>query len=342
MSYISKKLILWHKTHGRHQLPWQNTENPYAIWVSEIMLQQTQVSTVIGYYQKFITRFPDINRLAIADIDEVNELWSGLGYYNRARNLHAAAKIISKNYKGIFPDRYEKILELPGIGRTTAGAICAFSFGQHYPILDGNVKRVFARFFGIKEWTGLSLVEKELWKIAEKNLPMTSIQVYTQALMDLGATLCVRSKPRCGECPLKNSCKSFLNQWTSIIPSPKVRKKIPVKEGHILIVQYAEQILFVKRDLRKVWGGLWSLPELEKKDDLDQWLLKFLKIKKSRTMNEGIYNATFSHYKYVMHYQHILIDNINIKIPENHQWLAKTEIQQAGVPTPIKKLLVSL
>jgi len=342
MSFISKQIVPWHELNGRHKLPWQQTKNPYAIWVSEIMLQQTQVSTVINYYKKFMNKFPDIGSLAIANIDDVNETWSGLGYYSRARNLHTTAKIILQKYNGIFPQQYEDILELPGIGRTTAGAICAFSYGKNYPILDGNVKRVFTRFYGIKEWSGKSAVEKKLWQIADKNLPSSDIEIYTQALMDLGSSLCSRGKPKCLKCPLTKSCKSFLNNWTKIIPASKPKKVVPVKEGNILIIQYKDSILFVKRNIKQIWGGLWSLPELDSNDNLNEWLLNLLGSREYKIINSGTCQANFSHYKYIMNYQHILFNKINVKPIENFNWINKSNIQQAGLPAPIKKLLITL
>ena len=342
MSFISKQLVSWHKLHGRHQLPWQQTKNPYAIWVSEIMLQQTQVSTVIEYYKNFMQRFPDIEKLASAEIDDVNECWSGLGYYSRARNLHASARIILQKYNGIFPKKYEKILELPGIGRTTAGAICSFAYGKNYPILDGNVKRVFTRFYGIKEWPGKTKVEKELWKIADMNLPIRGIEIYNQALMDLGASLCSRGKPQCSECPLRQSCKSFLNNWTKLIPASKPKKMIPIKEGNIIIIQCDGDILFVKRNLNQVWGGLWSLPELDNHIDLNEWLLSLLDSREYQLINSGRSHANFSHYKYLINYQHILFKKLNVKLPENFIWINQSKIHHAGLPAPIKKLLSTL
>ena len=342
MSFISKQLIFWHKLHGRHKLPWQQTKNPYAIWISEIMLQQTQVSTVINYYKKFMKRFPGIESLANAEIDEVNECWSGLGYYSRARNIHKTAKIILQKYNSNFPQKFEKILELPGIGRTTAGAISSFAYGKNYPILDGNVKRVFTRFYGIKEWPGKSSVEKELWGIADINLPAKGIEIYNQALMDLGASLCSRGKPQCLECPLSESCKSFINNWTKIIPASKPKKIIPTKEGNIIVIQYGDDILFVKRGLNKIWGGLWSLPEIENQDNLNEWLLSLLAPRKFQLINSGKCLANFSHYKYVMHYQHVLVNKINFKLPENFTWINQSNIQKAGLPAPIKKLLSTL
>ena len=219
MGFISDQLIKWHKTSGRHNLPWQNTDDPYIIWLSEVMLQQTQVSTVLTYFNKFIKRFPNINTLANAKEERVLELWSGLGYYARARNLHKTAIRVSKNYEGKFPSSFDTLLSLPGIGRSTAGAISAFAFKKNKPILDGNVKRVFTRYFGIKEWAGKLSVEKELWEIATRNLPKTNkhIHTYTQALMDLGATICRRNHPLCNYCPLQSKCISFEKNLTKEI-----------------------------------------------------------------------------------------------------------------------------
>ena len=342
MSFISKQLISWHKLHGRHKLPWQQTKNPYAIWISEIMLQQTQVSTVINYYKKFMKRFPGIESLANAEIDEVNECWSGLGYYSRARNIHKTAKIILQKYNSNFPQKFEEILELPGIGRTTAGAISSFAYGKNYPILDGNVKRVFTRFYGIKEWSGKSGVEKELWEIANKNLPTLDIEIYNQALMDLGASLCGRGNPQCSECPLSKSCISFANNWTKIIPASKPRISIPVKEGNIIIIQDGDSILLVKRNLKQIWGGLWSLPEIDRQDNLNMWLFNLLGTIKYKLINSGRCDANFSHYKYIMHYQHIIFNKPNIKPIENYIWINKSNVQKAGLPAPIKKLLSAL
>jgi len=342
MSFISNQLIFWHKLHGRHRLPWQQTKNPYAIWISEIMLQQTQVSTVIDYYKKFMRRFPDIEALADAEMDEVNECWSGLGYYSRARNIHTAVKIILERYNGIFPQKFEEILELPGIGRTTAGAICSFAYGKNYPTLDGNVKRVFTRFYGIKEWSGKSKVERELWKIADKNLPKLDVRIYNQALMDLGASLCSRGIPQCSECPLSMSCKSFLNDWTKIIPASKPKKIIPVKEGNIIIIQHGDSILLVKRKLNQIWGGLWSLPEIEIQDNLNEWLVNLLGTKKYKLIGSGRCHATFSHYKYIMHYQHIIFNKLNSMTIENYIWINKSNVQKLGLPAPIKKLLSTI
>ena len=204
MKRITNTLLQWHQDAGRHDLPWQNTRDAYRIWISEIMLQQTQVTTVIPYYQRFLERFPNLSTLAKAETDQVLHLWTGLGYYARARNLHKAAKIIQDEYQGDFPDQFEHVLALPGIGRSTAGAILAFSKQQRHAILDGNVKRVLARFYEVEGWYGKKSVENKLWELAEANTPDKEVDIYTQAIMDFGATLCTRSKPNCSACPLQN------------------------------------------------------------------------------------------------------------------------------------------
>jgi A/G-specific adenine glycosylase len=227
MTDFASRLISWQKIHGRHDLPWQNTTDPYAIWVSEIMLQQTQVSAVIGYYGKFMARFPTISDLANATQDEVLQHWSGLGYYSRARNLHHAAQTIVDEHAGQFPQDFNTIQTLSGIGRSTAAAIASFAFHQVQTILDGNVKRVLARHFAISGWTSAPKIEKALWQLAESLLPQSDMVAYTQGLMDLGATVCTRSKPKCAVCPLNESCLARQQNLTSVLPTPKPKKKHP-------------------------------------------------------------------------------------------------------------------
>ena len=218
-------IIKWHKKFGRHDLPWQKSKDPYHVWVSEIMLQQTQAVTVISYYQKFITKFKTIKAFAEASEDDVLSMWSGLGFYSRARNLHAASIMIMKEYSGHFPDNFQDMIRLPGIGRSTAGAILAFCFNKPYPILDGNVKRVLSRVYGITTPINNSRTEKKLWLLSEKNLPKKNIDIYTQAIMDFGATLCIPKKPKCNICPLTQSCVAYVNGLTAQIPKKNIVKK---------------------------------------------------------------------------------------------------------------------
>ena len=260
MRDFSRLLVEWQRQHGRHNLPWQQNHDPYAVWLSEIMLQQTQVASVIPYYQRFIARFPDIATLAVASQDEVLAHWSGLGYYARGRNLHRAAQLVVAQHGGVFPCDPELVVALPGIGRSTAAAILAFSFGQRRAILDGNVKRVLARCFGIAGYPGTKAVENRLWQQAEALLPESGIETYTQALMDLGATLCTR-KPSCPACPLVSGCIAYNEKRVAELPEPKPRKPLPQKETAMLILLRQGQVYLEKRPPTGIWGGMWSLPE---------------------------------------------------------------------------------
>ena len=261
-SDFSSRLIAWQKIHGRHDLPWQNTQDPYAIWVSEIMLQQTQVAAVIAYYARFMARFPNIATLAQASQEEVLQHWSGLGYYSRARNLHNAAQTIMDEFDGQFPEDFEKIQTLSGIGRSTAAAIASFAFQQNQTILDGNVKRVLARHFLIEGWTGSPKIEKALWALAETLVPDQEMIAYTQGLMDLGATICTRSKPKCELCPLNVHCMALAKNQTKALPTPKPRKAIPQKQTTMLLLLNGNEVMLEKRPPNGIWGGLWSLPEI--------------------------------------------------------------------------------
>lgn len=254
-------LIQWQKRHGRHGLPWQESHDPYTVWLSEIMLQQTQVAAVIPYYQRFLNRFPTLAALAEAPLDDVLASWSGLGYYSRARNLHRAAQVVMGQYGGRFPATLEAIMELPGIGRSTAAAILVFAFGKRAAILDGNVKRVLARVCGIVGYPGEAAVAAQLWRQAERLLPKAGLRPYTQGLMDLGATVCVRRNPRCAECPVQSLCVASRTRCTDTLPTPKPRKALPQRRTMMLVLQRAGEILLEKRPATGIWGGLWCFPE---------------------------------------------------------------------------------
>ena len=344
MAFISNQLIKWHKTSGRHNLPWQNTDDPYLIWLSEIMLQQTQVSTVLDYFNKFIKRFPNINTLASAEEERVLELWSGLGYYTRARNLHKTAIRVSKNYNGKFPSSFDTLLSLPGIGRSTAGAISAFAFKKKKPILDGNVKRVFTRYFGIKEWAGKLSVEKELWEIATHNLPKTNkhIHTYTQALMDLGATICKRSQPSCNNCPIQSKCISFEKNLTKEIPVSKPKRKLPINEIYLLIINSNDCYLFKKNPSKGIWAGLWSMPELENFQNTANWIKENLSDNNYKMMEKGKHKTSFTHYKLNIHFQYILLNRLKLLKIDNYKWINKGDLKNAALPSPIKKILNGL
>jgi A/G-specific adenine glycosylase len=260
-SSFAARVVAWQRQAGRHDLPWQ-VRDPYRIWLSEIMLQQTQVSAVIPYYLRFTGRFPDIASLARAAEDDVLALWSGLGYYARARNLHAAAQRMAAEHGGRFPEDFDAIVDLPGIGRSTAGAISVFAFGARRAILDGNVKRVLARYFGIEGFPGTSSIEKQLWLRAESLLPAEDVEAYTQGLMDLGATVCTRGRPRCEACPLRGDCVAYAQGRTEELPSPRPRKALPEKSTVMLILRRGGEVLLEKRPAPGIWGGLWSFPEV--------------------------------------------------------------------------------
>jgi len=262
--FFATLLLDWFDEHGRKDLPWQADSDPYKIWLSEVMLQQTQVATVIPYFQRFIERFPNVYSLAEAEQDEVLHLWSGLGYYARGRNLHAAAKRVMVEFDGIFPDDIEGLQSLKGVGRSTAGAIRAQAFGLASPILDGNVKRVLSRLIGLKEWPGTNSSEAQLWALSETLLPETRLRDYTQAIMDLGATLCTRSKPSCLICPFASSCEAKKQSMQAQIPFRKPKKQKPIREKIFLVLanEYGE-LLLQKRPESGIWGGLWSFLEID-------------------------------------------------------------------------------
>jgi A/G-specific adenine glycosylase len=332
---FASRLIAWQKLHGRHDLPWQTkldqVPDPYAIWVSEIMLQQTQVSAVIGYYAKFMTRFPNIHALSKATQEEVLQHWSGLGYYSRARNLHNAAQKIVDDFSGIFPHDFDDILSLPGIGRSTAAAISTFALNLPKPILDGNVKRVFARHFLIEGWPGNPKIEQKMWEIALKENPIhdaISAITYTQGLMDLGATLCTRSKPNCERCPVSMSCQALAQNMTKKLPTPKPRKILPEKSTTMLVMINGDEVMLEKRPQTGIWGGLWSLPEVDVAPRNAQLLPKL--------------THSFTHFK--LHIQPQLLHT-----EKEHQimqpptiWLNIDDAIGAAIPTPVRKILLNL
>lgn len=337
---FSKAVLTWFNQHGRKDLPWQKDINPYRVWVSEIMLQQTQVATVIPYFEKFMHRFPTVDKLADAAEDEVLHLWTGLGYYARARNLHKAAKMVCTDFKGTFPDTQEGMESLPGIGRSTAGAVLSIAMQKPTAILDGNVKRVLTRFHAVEGWPGKLQVQKELWEIAEAYTPKKRTNDYTQAMMDLGATLCTRSKPHCGICPLQPRCEAYAQGRQKDFPYSKPKKVIPVRAVQLLMLEdKAGNILLEKRPPQGIWGGLWSLPEFETTEALETSLY-----------NQGIKNIqpelltgfrhTFSHY-------HLDIQPVLVKIKKRPtlaaeralHWLDPQDPDELGLSAAVKKLL---
>lgn len=342
MSDFAEKLIAWQQVHGRHDLPWQQTRDPYAVWVSEIMLQQTQVSAVIGYYDRFMQRFPTIASLAQAEQDEVMRHWSGLGYYSRARNLHHASQTIMREHGGIFPKDFETIQTLKGIGRSTAAAISVFAFNQRQTILDGNVKRVLARLYAVNGWPGSPEVEKKLWQIAEHLLPEQGLPAYVQGLMDFGATLCTRSKPRCVECPMQTQCQAYQQQQVAQLPSPKPRKALPEKQVTMLMIVDAGEVLLERRPNQGIWGGLWSLPELSPTQIAVPHVQQTLGMETETLEVLPVLWHTFTHFKLEIIPQPLQLTGRRPSLPPNMQWLGLTDAIAAALPTPVRTLIKTL
>jgi A/G-specific adenine glycosylase len=332
---FAEKLIAWQKQHGRRGLPWQGTRDPYRIWLSEVMLQQTQVSAVIPYYERFLRRFPTVEALAAASEDQVLQLWSGLGYYARGRNLHAAAKAVS--HLGSFPRTAADIEALPGIGKSTAAAIAAFAFGERAAILDGNVKRVLARYFGIMGWPGDKAVESALWERAHRLLPKEDIETYTQALMDLGATVCVRT-PKCEACPVSRDCVARREGKTSDIPAPRPRKALPQKAVTWLLLLDRGQILLEKRPAPGIWGGLWSFPEAPGKDVDGHCRRSFGCEVRSTKVLEALDHG-FTHFR--LRIQPLLCQVTRKPIAQTpgSLWIDIEDVSNAAVPSPVRTLV---
>jgi A/G-specific adenine glycosylase len=338
-SAFQQNILAWFDQYGRKDLPWQKDLTPYRVWLSETMLQQTQVATVIPYFNTFIEKFPDIVSLANAPVDEVLHLWSGLGYYARARNLHKTAQLIAE--RGRFPDTPDELIALPGIGLSTAGAILSIAFNKSHPILDGNVKRVLTRFRAVSGWPGNSAVNKELWGISARLTPIDRVADYTQAMMDLGATVCTRSKPACAACPLNADCLARLAGNSSAFPTPKPAKTLPIKQLTFLLLSDADnRILLEKRPPTGIWGGLWSLPEFDSIKAAHDWCLtKSIHVADQQTL--ATRRHTFSHYH--LDYTPLLIqsDNpINIVMEADQSvWYKADQVNKLGLAAPIKLLL---
>ena len=343
VSDFSSRLIAWQKIHGRHDLPWQNTQDPYAIWVSEIMLQQTQVAAVIAYYARFMARFPNIATLAQASQEEVLQHWSGLGYYSRARNLHNAAQTIMDEFDGQFPEDFEKIQTLSGIGRSTAAAIASFAFQQNQTILDGNVKRVLARHFLIEGWTGSPKIEKALWALAETLVPDQEMIAYTQGLMDLGATICTRNKPKCELCPLNVHCMALAKNQTKALPTPKPHKAIPQKQTTMLLLLNGNEVMLEKRPPNGIWGGLWSLPEISMQEIPSEVAMQRfgLEVEADEPLPSILH--TFTHFKLEILPQPLQVIHRSLQaIRPNTIWLNVEDAIGAALPTPVRNILLNL
>ena len=342
---FSQRVLLWFEKNGRKTLPWQQQLSPYRVWVSEVMLQQTQVATVIPYFNRFTATFPTVEKLATGNIDDVLHLWSGLGYYSRARNLHKAAQQIMHQYSGRFPKDIEQLTTLSGIGRSTAGAIASISMNIPAPILDGNVRRVLTRHFAVSGWPGKSSIEKQLWLLAEKLLPMNQFGHYTQAMMDLGATVCTRTKPHCTQCPLKASCIAYNTATQSFYPTPKPKKSLPTKEIYMLMLtDPSGRTLLKKRPSRGIWGGLWSLPEYSHTQEAEEAIASLQPVTIKEKTLWPTFRHSFSHYHLHITPVQAFTDTFKTFTQEETQWYWYNphDSRNLGLPAPIKTLLDKL
>lgn len=326
-------LVRWQKTHGRHDLPWQQSTDPYRVWLSEIMLQQTQVQTVIPYYQRFLASFPSITDLANAPIAKVLTLWAGLGYYARARNLHACAQRIVSDYQGQFPSQPAVLVTLPGIGRSTAAAIAAFAFGQRAAILDGNVKRVFCRVFAVEGIPSSSAVDKQLWLLAESLLPKKEIAAYTQGLMDLGATCCTRSKPRCSSCPMVTFCTAYKDNRVDELPQRKAKTTLPTRAARIWLIRNGDHVWLERRQACGIWGGLLSLPEAE----------SVRLPTNAQALASTQVRHKFTHFELHANVERYQVKSAPIALDRRQELDAYplSEAEELALPTPWRKLLIA-
>ena len=338
---FASRILAWYDHHGRHDLPWQTDPTPYRVWVSEIMLQQTQVATVIPYFRRFTQRFPDVQALAAAPLDDVLHLWSGLGYYARARNLHAAAGRICAGHGGRFPEDIDSLTALPGIGRSTAGAILALACGQRHPILDGNVKRVLARFHAVEGWPGKSAVLKRLWALAEDHTPRERVADYTQAIMDLGATLCRRGAPACDACPLNTDCAALAQGRPQAYPAPRPKRELPVREVYMLLLVDGEgRVCLQQRPPSGVWGGLWSLPEFDSPRALADWCSRFTG-EAVEVLEQPPLRHSFSHFHLDIRPRLVRLENPPFSVMEGGQcvWYNSRQPPSLGLAAPVRRLL---
>jgi A/G-specific adenine glycosylase len=342
---FAARLLAWYDVHGRRDLPWQREPTPYRVWVSEIMLQQTRVTSVIPFYERFMSAFPTVPALASAPLDGVLALWSGLGYYARARNLHKSARIVVERFGGELPDVLETLLELPGIGRSTGAAILALARGVRLPILDGNVKRVLARYHALEEWPGSSRAQKVLWRLSEQHLPEVRVAAYTQAIMDLGATLCTRARPVCAGCPLRADCRARALGREAELPAPRPRR-VRVRRSTIALVvrDRARCILLERRPERGIWGGLLSLPELARGEQADAWCRAHLGAAAAHVRELEPIDHAFTHFD--LRLLPVAVDLAaapsRVMDCDRLLWYNATQPPPGGIPAPVAKLIAAL
>jgi A/G-specific adenine glycosylase len=343
-SSVAAALVTWHAQQGRHDLPWQSDRTAYRVWVSEIMLQQTQVATVIPYYTRFMQRFPHVRALADAPIDDVLHLWTGLGYYARARNMHRSAVMVRDEFGGEFPDTFEAVASLPGIGRSTAGAILALSQGQRFPILDGNVKRVLSRYFGVEGSAMERVISDRLWQLADACTPAEGVDVYTQAIMDLGATVCTRRKPLCAYCPLSEGCVARLTNRQHELPSPRPTRERRLRKVFMLVaVREDGSVLLERRPESGVWGGLWCLPEFDTPTDARSYMRQSLQKAQDEPRALNLVEHAFTHFDLVI--TPLLarcVGSAGVMDGAQNVWYNTRSPARIGLPAPVKTLLEEL
>lgn len=342
---IARALLRWFERHGRNNLPWQQAINPYRVWLSEIMLQQTQVATVIPYYQRFLQQLPDLQALASADENQVLHLWTGLGYYSRARNLQQTARLICQQHGGQFPDTLDTLCSLPGIGRSTAGAILSIAFGQRAAILDGNVKRVLARYHAIAGWPGDSATLKQLWSLAEWHTPKSRCADYSQAIMDLGATLCTRSRPNCPQCPLRRHCQALATDSIAHYPGRKAKKALPTRQTHMLLIENPDgEILLQRQPANGLWGGLWLPPQTDQPSKAQLYCEQQLGCRHYQIEHWPSFRHSFSHFHLEITPLHIRLSRTPTQSMEagRQLWYNRQQPPAIGLAAPIKSLIAKL
>jgi A/G-specific adenine glycosylase len=338
---VSEPLLNWYNLYGRSNLPWQQPRTPYRVWISEIMLQQTQVHTVIDYFNRFVARFSNITDLAQANEDEVFSLWSGLGYYTRARNLHRTAQIVAQNYAGVLPNEFHLLLELPGIGESTAAAIMSQAFNQPVAILDGNVKRVLSRYFMVEGHSEQAQVKRTLWKLANSCMPKENCAQYTQAIMDLGALCCTSKNPNCGNCPLQTNCLALQHNQQHLYPTKKVKKHIPIHQQQVLVLYNNQDYIYLeKRPPNGIWGSLWCLPSLDTNDCPLDFIRQKYNLLGQDTQQLLAFKHRFTHFHLEINALRIQTKTLGSCLAEpSGRWFTQEEINFLGIAKPTSKIL---
>lgn len=342
---FASRILRWFERQGRKDLPWQQNPSPYRVWVSEIMLQQTRVHTVIPYFQRFMAEFPDLLALADAAPDRVLHLWSGLGYYARARNLHKAARYIRDQHGGHFPEQFDAVQSLPGVGRSTAGAILSLACGQRHAILDGNVKRVLARFFAVEGWPGRADVLRTLWDLAEGLMPLQEVAAYNQAMMDLGATVCTRTRAACERCPLQDDCQAYQGHRVQELPSPKPRRDLPARDVQmLLLVNQDGEVYLEQRPPSGIWGGLWSFPEFRDQAEMQAWCDRHGVADGVEHPDWEVVRHTFSHFHLDItpHIRHLQNPQTSVMEAGQGIWYNTRQPPPLGLAAPVQRLIARL